>query len=163
MKTALAIAVFVIFYLWWAKRRLNKKMHRLVNAAKLTSYGIFTAHLSDTHAAASVNFLFGEPPSPLHESLNLREIHAHAIESLKSDDLLRELIVQSLRVATQLGFMKNGAVEVRGENILKTFGPAYSIPPNPDTYEHLVQRSIDTLSPEMQMTIRSRFGLVSHE
>lgn len=146
-------------------------MHRLVNAAKLASYGIFTSHLSGPSsdnsdpsragmvAAASVNFLFGEPPSASHESLNLQEIHADAIEWLKRDALLKELLVQSLRVTTQLGFMEKGAVAVKGEEVLKTFGPEYPIAPTPDTYEKLVQRAIGVLSPDMQESIRSRLGL----
>ncbi len=181
MEIALTIAVLVVGYFWWSiiqcsKKRLKSKMHRLVNAAKITSYGIFTLHVSDAPAedksepsrasmiaAASVNFLFGEAPSSLHESLNLREIHADAVEWLKRDDLLRELVVQSLRVATQLGFMENGAVAVRGGDILQTFGSEYPIAPDPDSYENLVQKAIGVLSPDMQSTIRSRFGLLSHE
>lgn len=173
MEIVLIIVALVVCYFWWAKKRLKSKMHRLVNAAKITSYGIFTLHISDAPAedksessrssmiaAASVNFLFGEAPSSLHESLNLREIHTDAIEWLKRDDLLRELVVQSLRVTAQLGFMENGDVAVRGEDILKTFGSEYPIAPAPDSYENLVQKAIDALSPDMQTTIRSRFGIL---
>lgn len=147
-------------------------MHRLVNAAKVTSFGIFTSHLDGASAeaksdpsrtgmvaAASVNFLFGETPSASHENLNLREIHAEAVEWLSRDDLLRELLVQSLRVATQLGFMENGAVGLKGEDILTKFGPEHPIAPNPDSYEQLVQKAIGTLSADTQATIRSRFSL----
>lgn len=176
MEIALIIAMLVVGYFWWAKKRLKSKMHRLLNAAKLTSYGIFTLHIADSPAedqsepshesmiaAASVNFLFGKAPSALHESLNLREIHTDAVEWLKRDDMLRELIVQSLRVTAQLGFMENGAVAIRGEGILKTFGPEYPLAPNPDSYENLVRKAMGALSPDMQATIRSRFSLLSHE
>lgn len=173
MEIALTIVVLMIGYFWWAKKRLKRKMSRLVNAAKLTSFGIFTSHLSGVYAgdksdssrigmiaAASVNLLFGETPNASHEGLNLREIHVNAIEYLKHDNLLRELLVQSLRVTAQLGFMENGAVTVKEEDILTTFGPEYPIAPDPDSYEHLVQKAIGTLSPDMQANIRLRFGLL---
>ena len=172
LEIALTIVVLVIGYFWWAQKRLKRKMHRLLNAAKIASYGIFTIHLSDAPAedksepspagliaAASVNYLFGEAPSAAHQSLNLLEIHGNAVEWLKRDNLLRELLVQSLRVTTQLGFIEKGAIAVRGEDILRTFGPEYPIAPNPDSYEHLVQKAIGTLSPDTQATIRSRFRL----
>jgi len=176
VEIALAIAVVVVGLFWLSKKRIKSKMRRLVNAAKIAAYGIVTSHVSEPPAediselsragmiaAASVNFLFGEAPSSLHEGLNLREIHADAVEWLRRNDLLRELIVQSLRVTSQLGYMENGVAKVKGEDILKTFGSAYPTAPDPDSYENLVQRAISTLSPDSQSTIRSRFGLLSHE
>lgn len=168
MEISLIIVALVVGYFWWAKKRLKSKMHRLINEAKITSYGIFKFHISgasvgnkseSSHAsmiaAASVNFVFGEAPSSLHERLNLREIHTDAIEWLKRDDLLRELVVQSLRVTAQLYFMENGAIAVRGEEVLKTFGSEYPIAPAPDSYEKLVKKAIGALS-EMQSSILSR-------
>ena len=111
-------------------------------------------------AMASVNYLFGETPSPKHEHLDLQRIHTNAIQRLRDDALLRELVVQSLRVATVLSYVKTGVATVQGEDIVTMFGAEYPIAPNPDNYERLVEGVVATLSPEMQAEIRSRFGLV---
>ena len=130
-------------------------MARLVNAAKIASFAILKAHLTEnfrinslnnseagTIAAASVNFLFDEDPDPAHKDLDFQEIQTKSIEWLKRDDLLRELIVQSLRVIIKLEFMKNGTVSIRGEKILEEFGREHPIAPNPESYQNLVQKVI---------------------
>ena len=94
-------------------------------------------------AAAWTNYLFGNAPSANHSDLNLDYEHANAINWLKEDASgLQELVIQGLRISNTANYARTGAIELKGEDILRKFGRRYPDAPDLDKYSSLVHLSI---------------------
>jgi len=144
---------------WFRKAsqdRVLKKMDALVYLANLTAAYKIHSHLKSTInykdeeelnqiMAIRTNFLFGKKLSESHAHLDFKSEFNAAIGWLASDSLFRELIVQSLRVMNTSRISKGGDSVILGDDILSIFGYLYN-EPNPDSYEMLVFKGIDSLS-----------------
>ena len=113
-------------------------------------------------AAAKTNHLFGEAPSPQHARLDLPRLHKEAEAYIRGNEVFRGLVVQSLRVASQLHFMETSKANVVGANLLEEFGPQFPAPPNPALYQALVNRALEDLPLKSQAELRSRLGVLRH-
>jgi hypothetical protein len=117
----------------FGKKRLLAKMEGLTKIAQLAVYAMlmnrfqFAPVQSDSErqavgmrAAAWANYLFGKSPSPQHAHLNLEAEHRAARSWLKENELARELVVQSLRVANTVAYGKAGTAPELGMDLLST-------------------------------------------
>lgn len=108
-----------------------------------------------TKAAAWANYLFGKTPSEQHAHLDLQSEHHAARDWLIENDLARELVVQSIRVANTVAYGRSGSAPEIGLELLAKFGAEFPDAPTPATYEILVNRAIASLSPENQQSLRA--------
>jgi hypothetical protein len=164
------LCLWLLIWLLSSKKRLARRMQAALNAAKFVTFSALFARTDDADeaqlqslaqlASAKTNYLFGESPSDQHVHLDLPRLHAEAAEWIRANDIFREVVVQSLRVASQLRYMSSGQAEVRGEVILKEFGRQYPEAPSPDSYEGLVRRALTTLSSKTQAELRSRLPVL---
>ena len=98
-------------------------------------------------ASAAANFLNGQPLHATHADFDLPQIYAEARQWMRDNRTMRELVVQTLRVASQVDYMvktEEGLSEGR-TLILTEFGSEFADAPRPETYEALVRRAIGTL------------------
>lgn len=171
---------------------LYKKMVGLLNTAKMVAFFSKIQSIGDRQYfsgqdeirrgisdSACIDFLFGDPQHPDHRDLDIQAIRNEAVKWIEGDPLMRELVIQSLRVFYNLGFMKNGVdaipdlnidweaikankeqkrVILSGIDILRVFGPDFPIGPDPENYEELVMKAFATLPPGRQAEVRSRSG-----
>ena len=154
----------------WFKKRVLAKMNTLAYVANMTTYlaalervrSKSTAALRDSEseamkAAAMTNYLFGKAPSDMHTTqLDLGSEHRAAVAWLQEDSMIRELIVQSLRVMTTTAHGGGKGASIVGEEILSRFGATYPQAPDPASYEALVMRAVQTLPTTAQMEISRR-------
>jgi hypothetical protein len=106
-------------------------------------------------AAAAANFLNGHPPHPMHAGLDLPQVQAEAREWIRKNIEMRELVVQTLRVAAVVhpsAKSKDGASE-ESLSILSEFGGDSTDAPDPRAYEALVRRAIATLPHDTQIQL----------
>ena len=106
-------------------------------------------------AAAAANFLNGHAPHPTHAELDLSQVQAEARAWIRKNIEMRELVVQTLRVAAvihPLGKHKD-AVSENSLAILSEFGDASTDTPDPHAYEALVRRAIATLPHDAQIQL----------
>ncbi len=110
-------------------------------------------------AAALANYLFGKPPSDLHlKTLDMYAVYAEARRELQGDRALRELVVQSLRVAATIEFLKTSKPAFPGADILETFGAEFADAPNPDSYQMLVEQFVAAMPPAVRAGVESYRG-----
>ncbi len=107
-------------------------------------------------AAAAANFLNGHAPHPAHEGLDLPQVQAEARDWIRKNIEMRELVVQTLRVAAvvqPLGKHKD-TVSEDSLSILSEFGGESTEAPDPRAYEALVRRAIATLPHDTQIQLK---------
>ena len=167
----LIISNVTLAYFWWTKTRLKRKIYKLLNTAKLAAHITYSHHLAKKYkedelfgpikdrpaiASAAVNFLFGESPNQLHKDLPLEKIHTDALEWIKQEDSIKEMIIQSLSISKQSGATVKENIVVNRDYILDKLSS--SAPPvlKLDDYEQLIQKVLNTLSPEEQTKIATR-------
>jgi hypothetical protein len=154
----------------WLIKRTTKLMGALLNRSQMAIglgmmkyYGFDEAQSeaekneSAARGAAGANYLFGMAPSPKHsEQFNMLEIEAEACEWLRNNPVFRELVVQSLRVATTINSEASGTASIVGEKLLETFGREFPNAPDPTSYEELINKAILLLPSTFQQSILSR-------
>jgi hypothetical protein len=154
----------------WFKKRTMERMGTLFSQSQMTTslglmkyYGFDEAQSEAekneraARAAAGANYLFGTAPSPMHlQQFNIPEIEAEACEWLRNNPVFRELVVQSLRVATTINSEASRTVSIVGEKLLETFGREFPNAPDPTSYEQLVNEAICLLPPAYQQSILAR-------
>ena len=69
----------------------------------------------------------------------------HAREWLMKNPQIREVVVQSLRVATIIGWAEAGIRREVGLELLEAFGAEFPVSPKLNTYRTLVQRLVESL------------------
>lgn len=179
--TVVIIAVVVAYLVFkGSKRRVISRMNALVDGAKLTAFIMLENDLGNSQtiddfgfdrstgdddekltqiAAASVNYWFGEVPCEFHKDLDLRQIHAASMRWLRRNDDVRELVVQAMRVLSLLRIEKTGeASDLHTLHVLKAFGKEYPDSPDPQSFEVLIQREMQKLSPDQQKELRRFIG-----
>lgn len=98
--------------------------------------------------AAITNYLYARDINPTHKNMFLNtDIQKSAYELLDKDELLRELVVQSVRMIHLVQFRKSKTQMRNGYDVLQKYGPLVPISPNPDSYRLLVKKCLSLLSP----------------
>jgi hypothetical protein len=152
----------------WFKKRTLSSMNNLVRTAQMTvamalmrQYGFdkakSEAEKNETAAkgSAAANFLNGQSPSPMHAQLDLPQIHAEARQWLRNNAVMRELVVQTLRVSSVVDHETGRRDPLREEvvSVLTEFGEEFPVSPSTKSYQALVLRAIGTLAPENQQRL----------
>ncbi len=91
----------------------------------------------------------------MHAGLDLPQVQAEAREWIRKNIEMRELVVQTLRVAAVVhpsAKSKDGASE-ESLSILSEFGGDSTDAPDPRAYEALVRRAIATLPHDTQIQL----------
>ena len=142
---------------WLINRYFNRQvapqMERLFKASQLLISGVIMEklgfHNADddasknaiaARAAARTNYLFGHDPSPQHAKLDLIAEHQAAHDWLQSNSnqVLRELVIQSLRVVATMGHgTGSGSLKPSAIRILEEFGGEFPNAPEPQSYLEL--------------------------
>src|ERR1700732_588812 len=129
-------------------------MQRLLKVAQFATMTQFThdhAHSTSQQeelyerAAAAANYLFGNSAIPTQAQLDLVAEHAKAREWLKRNQNIRELVVQSLRVANVIGWAESGIRPETGMELLETFGREFPESPQLNAYRALVRQIVVAL------------------
>jgi len=109
--------------------------------------------------AALANYLFGKPPSDVHQqTLDMEAAYDEAREELENDRPLRELVVQSLRVASTIEFAKTSKSKFPGADILDMFGGEIPEAPTPDSYQTLLDNFIAAMPPSIRAAAETYRG-----
>jgi hypothetical protein len=149
------------------KRSVADRMDQLTRAARATIamalmryYGVGTSVSGEEkdlakRAAAAANFLNGHPPHPAHADLDLSKVQAEARAWIRANAPMRELVVQTLRVAAMAYASARGkeAVTEDSLSLLSEFPGGSVQAPDPQVYEALVRRAIATLPHDAQIQL----------
>jgi len=133
------------------KRRRAQKMQRLLKVAQLATAEHFVRDHSSQRldlserAAAAANCLFGNSAMPVRAELDLTAERTNAREWLKENQRIRELVIQSLRVADVIGWAEAGVGRKVGLELLEAFGKEFPVSPKLSAYRGLVRRFVDSL------------------
>lgn len=131
-------------------------MQRLLKIAQLATMTQFThdhAHSTSQqeelyeHAAAAANYLFGNSAMPVQGQRDLAAEQPNTQEWLKRNQKIRELVVQSLRVANVIGWSEAGVCPEIGTQLLQEFGTEFPTSPQLDSYRALVRQVVVALPP----------------
>jgi hypothetical protein len=147
------------------KRRVARNVNHLARTGQATIGAALLRHYSLNSAvgdsgddiarrgAAAANFLNGQPLHATHDDLDLPQIYAEARQWMRDNRTMRELVVQTLRVASRIESKEEDAPSEERALILAEFGSEFAEEPHPETYEALVRRAIGTLphSPQVQL------------
>jgi hypothetical protein len=136
------------------KRRVTQRMQTLLKAAQLATMTQFVHDHSasqdgDLFERAGVvgNHLFGNNMIATQTQFDHSAEYVHAREWLKENPRVRELVVQSLRVANVIGWAKSGTRPEVGLETLNAFGKEFPDSPQLDTYRALLRRFVESLPP----------------
>jgi hypothetical protein len=137
--------------LGFLRRRRARKMQRLLMVAQLATVERFVRDHSSQRpdlserAAAAANYLFGNSAMPVRAQLDLTAERANARQWLKDNQRIRELVIQSLRVANVIGWAEAGVGSGVGLELLEAFGKEFPVSPKLSTYRGLVRRFVESL------------------
>jgi len=106
-------------------------------------------------AAAAASFLTGQAPHPTHAAVSLAQVRSEARAWIRSNIEMRELAVQTLRIAAQAHSVdaRSEAIDEDSSSILSEFGSNLSDAPDPLAYEATVRRAIATLPHSTQVQL----------
>lgn len=138
---------------WYFSKHVAPQMDRLFKESQLLTIRVIMEELGfhqanndasknaiAARAAARTNYLFGHEPSPQHASLDLVAEHQAAHDWLQSNpnQVLRELVIQSLRVAATIGHgAGSGSLKPGAIRILEEFGKEFPHAPDSQSYLEL--------------------------
>jgi len=103
-------------------------------------------------AAAAADFLTGQAPHPTHAGVDLPQVRIEARAWIRNNIEMRELAVQTLRLAAR-AHTGNEAIGEDRSTILSEFGSNWSDAPDPLAYEAAVRRAIATLPHSTQVQL----------
>jgi len=106
-------------------------------------------------AAAAADLLTGLTPHPAHAGVNLPQVRIEARAWIRNNIEMRELAVQTLRIAAHAHTTDAGSEGIgeEGSSILSEFGNNLSDAPDPLAYEATVRRAIATLPHSTQVQL----------
>jgi len=138
--------------LGFLKRRRAQQMQRLLKVAQLATMEQFVHDQSAPRdrdllerAAAVANYLFGNNSMPVQAQTDLTAEGANAREWLNQNWRLREFVVQSLRVASAIGWAEAGVGRNVGLELLEAFGAEFPAILKLGTYRAFVRRFVESL------------------
>jgi hypothetical protein len=162
------VVVIALLAIWYKKRtrRLFLQMEIMSTIANLVVLFKLTEKISPdgTYAdldkvwkpklAAICNYLFGHDFNPMHlEQFSPEYIKTAALQYLDSDDALREIVVQSLRVNKIVYFHKARKKLEGGMEILIGYGKQFPDSPVPEPYFQLVMHHLRSLNEKNRNSI----------
>lgn len=163
----LVVTVVIIYLLKNSKKKVTGLMSALSNVSKLIMWNNFFSYYKEKlkiddessgfHAAAATNYLFGEKGADMHKTLNMKEIENDAIEYIKQNQNIKELLVQSIRVIHTLNMQKNKEINLDGFEILSVFGVEFPESPRMECYFQLIDRELNKLSATVKNDIKKTF------
>ena len=136
----------------FSKREMSKELNRLAQIAivlvnqyiSTKSFKVNDVILDDNEkklfSAAVTNYLFAREHSQQHlDKFTSKQIESSGLQLIKSDDNLREVVVQSQKVVfiLQYGWEPNTYPNLT--QILTMYGEEFSEVPNPASYEFLIR------------------------
>lgn len=146
----------IILILKSSKKKVVSLMKALTNVSKLIIAENLLAYyekklklddknLLGTYASAATNYLFGENPADNHKTLNIKEIEIEAVDFVKQNKSIRELLVQSLRVTHTLNIQKNTNIDLNSLKILTILGEEFPESPQVKSYFLLIHKELNKL------------------
>jgi hypothetical protein len=141
--------------------RLRKESQLLIARVIMEELGFHKANddagknAIAARAAARTNYLFGHEPSPQHASLDLVSEHqaAHDWLQFNPNKVLRELVIQSLRVAATIGHgAETGTLKPSAIRILEEFGKEFPHAPDPQSYLELFKAAASVVQSDKEVS-----------
>jgi len=156
------ICVVAYFIMHFMSHRQFKRFLAIAKLSVFANFRVYKQHVTSDDeanliAAAATNYRFGEEVDGKHQALDMHAVNSDASTWVFNDPLLRELVVQSLRVRLMLHYFKRERLNSRVSVLLKRFGKEFPHAPTLETYEVLVQKYFNSVDAASQEQLRLRF------
>lgn len=111
-----------------------------------------------TRAGAQASLLFDTSLEPEYQVLDIERERKEALAWLERRPIFKELIVQTLRVRNTVKYSLTGQSPdpVIGISILELYGEHFPNEPNPENYNELIVKAVNSLPPLSQQKFLSQ-------